>query len=159
MAELSTGVFKDMYFTTSPFPSTSYIYKTRLFPLSLAFPFHSYLYVQLKLFLYCTQAHAQDVNGVKWHPKEPGLLASCSDDGTIKIWKFIQDWNSTREWNTSYHLDIKHLDTVDKLLLNDHVYLTASERDGSQNRRKPILYWRCRISEVIPFDTFKRSLV
>ncbi|KAK2567205.1 putative cytosolic iron-sulfur protein assembly protein CIAO1-like protein [Acropora cervicornis] len=38
-----------------------------------------------------TKAHTQDVNGVKWHPKEPGLLASCSDDATIKIWKFTQD--------------------------------------------------------------------
>ncbi|CAH3178058.1 unnamed protein product, partial [Porites lobata] len=26
------------------------------------------------------KAHSQDVNGVKWHPKESGLLASCSDD-------------------------------------------------------------------------------
>ncbi|XP_078350763.1 putative cytosolic iron-sulfur protein assembly protein CIAO1 homolog [Oculina patagonica] len=37
-----------------------------------------------------TKAHGQDVNGVKWHPKEPGLLASCSDDGTIKLWRFTQ---------------------------------------------------------------------
>ncbi|PFX28112.1 putative cytosolic iron-sulfur protein assembly protein CIAO1-like [Stylophora pistillata] len=36
------------------------------------------------------QAHSQDVNGVKWHPKKPGLLASCSDDCSIKIWKFSE---------------------------------------------------------------------
>lgn len=35
------------------------------------------------------KAHSQDVNGVKWHPKESGLLASCSDDGTINMWRFI----------------------------------------------------------------------
>lgn len=33
-------------------------------------------------------AHEQDCNCVDWNPKIPGLLASCSDDGTIKIWKF-----------------------------------------------------------------------
>ena len=37
------------------------------------------------------QAHSQDVNGVKWHPKESGLLASCSDDGTINMWRFIPE--------------------------------------------------------------------
>ncbi|CAH3178069.1 unnamed protein product [Porites lobata] len=35
------------------------------------------------------KAHSQDVNGVKWHPKESGLLASCSDNGTINMWRFI----------------------------------------------------------------------
>ncbi|KAM7445139.1 cytosolic iron-sulfur protein assembly [Porites harrisoni] len=35
------------------------------------------------------KAHSQDVNGVKWHPKESGLLASCSDDCTINMWRFI----------------------------------------------------------------------
>lgn len=37
-------------------------------------------------------AHSQDVNAVKWNPAEEGeegaprLLASCSDDGTVKLW-------------------------------------------------------------------------
>ncbi|XP_064630561.1 probable cytosolic iron-sulfur protein assembly protein CIAO1 homolog [Lineus longissimus] len=31
-------------------------------------------------------AHMEDVNCVAWNPKVPGLLASCSDDGDIKIW-------------------------------------------------------------------------
>ena len=30
--------------------------------------------------------HTQDVNSVAWNPKEAGLLASCSDDGLIKLW-------------------------------------------------------------------------
>ena len=33
------------------------------------------------------QAHEQDVNAVAWNPQVAGLLASCSDDGTIKLWK------------------------------------------------------------------------
>uniref|UniRef100_H2YJY0 Uncharacterized protein n=1 Tax=Ciona savignyi TaxID=51511 RepID=H2YJY0_CIOSA len=31
-------------------------------------------------------AHEQDVNSVAWNPVIPGLLASCSDDGCIKLW-------------------------------------------------------------------------
>ena len=39
--------------------------------------------------LLCTveQAHTADVNSVSWNPKQPGVLASCSDDGTVKLWK------------------------------------------------------------------------
>lgn len=33
------------------------------------------------------RAHTQDVNCVAWNPVTKGLLASCSDDGDIKIWK------------------------------------------------------------------------
>jgi WD40 repeat protein len=35
-------------------------------------------------------AHDQDCNCVDWNPTKPSLLASCSDDGTIKLWKFIE---------------------------------------------------------------------
>lgn len=40
--------------------------------------------------LHCTreQAHALDLNCVRWHPTEPTLLASTSDDGTIKLWRY-----------------------------------------------------------------------
>lgn len=34
------------------------------------------------------KAHSQDVNCVKWHPAEPGLLASCSDNGEIAVWRY-----------------------------------------------------------------------
>ena len=32
-------------------------------------------------------AHDSDINCVKFHPKKR-LLATCSDSGDIKIWKF-----------------------------------------------------------------------
>lgn len=35
-------------------------------------------------------AHLQDVNRLAFNPKEPGLLASCSDDGTVKLWRIEQ---------------------------------------------------------------------
>ncbi|XP_053822481.1 probable cytosolic iron-sulfur protein assembly protein CIAO1 [Vidua chalybeata] len=34
------------------------------------------------------RAHAQDANGVAWHPREPGLLASCGDDGDVAFWRY-----------------------------------------------------------------------
>ncbi|XP_066500618.1 probable cytosolic iron-sulfur protein assembly protein ciao1 [Hoplias malabaricus] len=34
------------------------------------------------------KAHSQDVNCVAWHPQEAGLLATCSDNGEIAIWKY-----------------------------------------------------------------------
>jgi WD40 repeat protein len=37
------------------------------------------------------KAHLQDVNAVAWNTKHPGLLASCSDEGDIKLWKFEMD--------------------------------------------------------------------
>ncbi|KAF6729289.1 putative cytosolic iron-sulfur protein assembly protein ciao1-A [Oryzias melastigma] len=37
------------------------------------------------------KAHSQDVNCVAWNPKEAGLLASCSDDGDIAIWRFQEE--------------------------------------------------------------------
>ena len=36
-------------------------------------------------------AHAQDVNCVAWNPKREGLLASCSDDGDVKIWRVVNE--------------------------------------------------------------------
>jgi len=42
----------------------------------------------LKLLCNKENAHSQDVNCVDWSPSEPNLLASCSDDGSVKIWKF-----------------------------------------------------------------------
>lgn len=35
-----------------------------------------------------SEAHFQDVNCVSWNPSIIGLLASCSDDGQIKLWVF-----------------------------------------------------------------------
>ena len=38
-----------------------------------------------------TKAHDTDINCVSWNPKTPNILASCSDDGLIKIWEFVQN--------------------------------------------------------------------
>ena len=41
--------------------------------------------------LACTAeaAHSSDVNCVSWNPKDPTLLASAGDDGTVKVWRFV----------------------------------------------------------------------
>ncbi|KAK7794482.1 hypothetical protein R5R35_004706 [Gryllus longicercus] len=36
----------------------------------------------------CANAHTQDVNAVAWNPSVPGLLASASDDGEVKLWQY-----------------------------------------------------------------------
>ena len=33
-------------------------------------------------------AHPTDVNCVRWHPKDPSLLASAGDDGCIRLWRY-----------------------------------------------------------------------
>lgn len=32
-------------------------------------------------------AHEQDVNCVRWNPKTGKILLSCSDDGSVKLWR------------------------------------------------------------------------
>ncbi|EDO44295.1 predicted protein [Nematostella vectensis] len=34
------------------------------------------------------KAHSMDVNSICWHPKDENILATCSDDGTVKLWRF-----------------------------------------------------------------------
>ncbi|KAB0792860.1 hypothetical protein PPYR_14819 [Photinus pyralis] len=34
------------------------------------------------------RSHTQDVNSVAWNPVTPGFLASCSDDGSVKLWNY-----------------------------------------------------------------------
>ncbi|XP_052803579.1 probable cytosolic iron-sulfur protein assembly protein CIAO1 homolog [Mya arenaria] len=34
------------------------------------------------------KAHSQDINCVAWNPKVENFLASCSDDGTVKLWNY-----------------------------------------------------------------------
>lgn len=43
---------------------------------------------QFDMILSLPEAHSEDVNTVQWNPTVPGLLASGSDDGVIKLWDF-----------------------------------------------------------------------
>ena len=36
------------------------------------------------------QAHTADVNCVSWHPTDPALLATCSDDASIRVWRLTR---------------------------------------------------------------------
>lgn len=36
-------------------------------------------------------AHKEDVNSIDWNPKQLGLLASASDDGSIKLWRYSSE--------------------------------------------------------------------
>jgi WD40 repeat protein len=31
--------------------------------------------------------HGFDVNCVRWHPRDPGMLISCGDDGAVRLWR------------------------------------------------------------------------
>ena len=42
--------------------------------------------VSLSLLATIDAAHTEDVNSVAWNPCHPDLLASASDDGSVKIW-------------------------------------------------------------------------
>lgn len=42
---------------------------------------------KLKEVIHVAAAHAGDVNCVRWNPKVAGMLASCGDDGLVKIWQ------------------------------------------------------------------------
>lgn len=37
-----------------------------------------------------SKAHGQDVNCVAWNMHQTGLLASCSDDGFVKLWQYLE---------------------------------------------------------------------
>lgn len=37
----------------------------------------------------CEKAHEQDVNSIAWNPTE-NIIASASDDGTVKLWRVIE---------------------------------------------------------------------
>ena len=45
------------------------------------------------LTLLCHQkdAHLQDSNCVDWNPFQPNFLASCSDDGFVKLWRYVDN--------------------------------------------------------------------
>ncbi len=38
-------------------------------------------------------AHATDINCVRWHPNDPTVLASAGDDGNLKLWRYTKDRN------------------------------------------------------------------
>ena len=36
-------------------------------------------------------AHKEDVNSIDWNPKHPDLLASASDDCSVKLWRYSSE--------------------------------------------------------------------
>ncbi|CAK9298781.1 unnamed protein product, partial [Gordionus sp. m RMFG-2023] len=36
-----------------------------------------------------SNAHSEDINAIRWNPKHHDLVATCSDDSTIKIWRLV----------------------------------------------------------------------
>ncbi|KAM0931165.1 hypothetical protein ACQ4PT_000505 [Festuca glaucescens] len=40
-----------------------------------------------RLILKKEKAHDMDINSVRWCPQDPRVLASASDDGTVKLWE------------------------------------------------------------------------
>jgi len=40
-------------------------------------------------------AHSQDVNSIAWNPVEDNLIASASDDGSVKLWRLEKDSDDT----------------------------------------------------------------
>ena len=68
-----------------------------------------------------SEAHTQDCNCVDWHPTQKNILASASDDGTIRIWEFnqIDDWE---KWMSILSVDYCLLILKIKFL----IYLRAS---------------------------------
>ncbi|XP_060201256.1 protein CIA1-like isoform X3 [Lycium barbarum] len=45
-----------------------------------------------KLLLKKEKAHEMNINSVKWNAGDKRLLASASDDGTVKIWELVCPW-------------------------------------------------------------------
>lgn len=42
---------------------------------------------QLQLIMNKEKAHDSDINSVTWNPVHSNIIASCGDDGKIKIWR------------------------------------------------------------------------
>lgn len=47
------------------------------------------------------QAHSLDINCVRWHPSDATLLASASDDGSVKIWQYHPEVSLSSTISTS----------------------------------------------------------
>lgn len=49
------------------------------------------LHVNFELLHTQYKAHNEDVNSVRWNLSKPGLLASCSDDSSVKLWQVVEE--------------------------------------------------------------------
>lgn len=72
------------------------------------------------------QAHDCDVNSVAWNPQVPSLLATASDDRTIKLWKYNAEKAGTRAMSIADEI-------LNKLTSNDQTSTNTNEPKSSIN--------------------------
>lgn len=77
-----------------------------------------------------TKAHSQDVNCVSWNPKQEGLLASCSDDGEIAIWRFQEEEWKLDGLNTNSYCKLHWKDFQVALTDSSAEFSLLSKRDA-----------------------------
>lgn len=60
--------------------------------------------------------HESDINCIKINPKHHDIIASCSDDETIRLWKIEIKWDFWMMIHTAWVLDLKCIHFIINLL-------------------------------------------
>lgn len=61
--------------------------------------------------------HTRTVNCVSWNPAYPSMLASASDDGTVRIWGPAERYRSSSKGNYVYKFCFNHKYKFKQLLM------------------------------------------